>query len=292
MRPRSATVRSSTWRSRSSPSSPDSAVLRHAILRTGESDVAAPAAAASGDHGLRALPHEVGDQPCSSKTTVPSGTVTTRSFPLPRRGGRGRRACPVRPGDADGPRTTRGRAGCGRLGTRRRRRGPRPPFGPTLGLVRLAPHRGGTITAATGAHLHVDLVHERHAEQPRWSASVVTGRGAKIGSWSSRYVWMVHLGAGRGRAARRCGDAHPRGSGLEFVEESGADLVRLRLDPPRQEVAGLPVLMVDWRKDGEPRKTAFYFSQPPPLEPVPRSATIEPRGPLRPSRAPRRRSDR
>jgi hypothetical protein len=42
------------------------------------------------------------------------------------------------------------------------------------------------------------------------------------------------------------------------------------------------VLLVDWRRGEEPRKTAFYFSQPPPLEPVPRTATIEPRGPLGP----------
>jgi hypothetical protein len=42
------------------------------------------------------------------------------------------------------------------------------------------------------------------------------------------------------------------------------------------------VLLMDWRKDGEERKTAFYFSQPPPLEPVTRSATVDPRGPLGP----------
>ena len=49
-----------------------------------------------------------------------------------------------------------------------------------------------------------------------------------------------------------------------------------------KRIKGSPVLLVDWRKDGEDRKTAFYFSQPPPLDAVPRSPTIEPRGALGP----------
>jgi hypothetical protein len=71
-------------------------------------------------------------------------------------------------------------------------------------------------------------------------------------------------------------------SGLEFVErKTGAD-VRFDYGSIRRakRIKGSPVLLVDWRKNGEERKTAFYFSPPPPLEPVPRSPTIEPRGPL------------
>jgi hypothetical protein len=96
---------------------------------------------------------------------------------------------------------------------------------------------------------------------------------------------MVHLGLGSGtkppevRGTLTLGD-----DGLEFVErKTGAD-VRFDYTSIRRvkRVKGSPVLLMDWRKDGEERKTAFYFSQPPPLEPVTRSATVDPRGPLGP----------
>jgi hypothetical protein len=97
-------------------------------------------------------------------------------------------------------------------------------------------------------------------------------------------VWMVHLGAGRKQLEVR-GTLTLGESGLEFVEKkTGAD-VRFGYGSIRRakRIRGSPVLMVDWRKNGEDRKTAFYFSQPPPLEPMPRSPTIEPpRGPLGP----------
>jgi hypothetical protein len=97
-------------------------------------------------------------------------------------------------------------------------------------------------------------------------------------------VWMVHLGVGRKPLEVR-GTLTLGESGLEFVEKkTGAD-IRFGYGSIRRakRIRGSPVLMVDWRKDGEDRKTAFYFSQPPPLEPMPRSPTIEPpRGPLGP----------
>jgi hypothetical protein len=97
-------------------------------------------------------------------------------------------------------------------------------------------------------------------------------------------VWMVHLGAGRKPLEVR-GTLTLGKSGLEFVEKkTGAD-IHFGYGSIRRakRIRGSPVLMVDWRKDGEDRKTAFYFSQPPPLEPMPRSPTIEPpRGPLGP----------
>jgi hypothetical protein len=97
-------------------------------------------------------------------------------------------------------------------------------------------------------------------------------------------VWMVHLGAGRKSLEVR-GTLTLGESGLQFVEKkTGAD-IRFGYGSIRRakRIRGSPVLMVDWRKDGEDRKTAFYFSQPPPLEPMPRSPTIEPpRGPLGP----------
>jgi hypothetical protein len=98
-------------------------------------------------------------------------------------------------------------------------------------------------------------------------------------------VWMVHLGLGAGRKQAEVRGTLALGEkGLEFVErKSGADV---RFDYTSihrvKRLRGSPVLLVDWRKADESRKTAFYFSQPPPLEPVTRSATIEPRGPLGP----------
>lgn len=96
-------------------------------------------------------------------------------------------------------------------------------------------------------------------------------------------VWMVHLGL-RSKPPEVRGTLTLGEEGLEFVErKTGAD-VRFDYASIRRakRIKGSPVLLVDWRQDGEDRKTAFYFSQPPPLDPVPRSATIEPRGPLGP----------
>jgi hypothetical protein len=96
-------------------------------------------------------------------------------------------------------------------------------------------------------------------------------------------VWMVHLALAKGKKpAEVQGTLSLEEGGLEFIEKkTGAD-VRFEYASilRAKRVRGSPVLMVDWRGDGEPRKTAFYFSQPPPLEPVPRSASIERRGPL------------
>jgi hypothetical protein len=96
-------------------------------------------------------------------------------------------------------------------------------------------------------------------------------------------VWMVHLGA-RSKPPEVRGILTLGEEGLEFVErKTGAD-VKFDFGSIRRakRIKGSPVLLVDWRKDGEDRKTAFYFSQPPPLDAVPRSPTIEPRGALGP----------
>jgi hypothetical protein len=97
-------------------------------------------------------------------------------------------------------------------------------------------------------------------------------------------VWMVHLGSQKKPLEVR-GTITLGEEGVEFVErKTGAD-VRFEYGSIRRakRIRGSPVLMLYWRKDGEDRKTAFYFSQPPPLEPMPRSPTIDPpRGPLGP----------
>jgi hypothetical protein len=97
-------------------------------------------------------------------------------------------------------------------------------------------------------------------------------------------VWMVHLGGSKPPEVR--GTLTLGQSGLEFVERKTGEEVRFDYGSIRRakRIKGSPVLMVDWRKDGQDRKTAFYFSQPPPLEPVPRSPTIIPPGPLGPFR--------
>jgi hypothetical protein len=101
----------------------------------------------------------------------------------------------------------------------------------------------------------------------------------------STIVWQVQLGTGipptevRGRL--QLGE-----TGLEFTAlPPGADA---RIEYPEirkaRRIRGSPVLLVDWRREGAKRRTAFYFSQPPPLDPVPRSPTIVPPGPLGPFR--------
>jgi hypothetical protein len=96
-------------------------------------------------------------------------------------------------------------------------------------------------------------------------------------------VWMVHLGMGPSppeiRGTLTLGD-----EALEFVERKTGTSERFDYGTIRsaRRIRGSPVLLVDWRADDVERKTAFYFSQPPPLAPVPGSAPLEPRGPLGP----------
>lgn len=92
-------------------------------------------------------------------------------------------------------------------------------------------------------------------------------------------VWMVHLGAGSKPSEVR-GTLTLGEGGLEFVERKTETDVRFDYGSIRRvkRIKGSPVLVVDWRMDGEERKTAIYFAQPPPLDPVPGSTTIEPRG--------------
>jgi hypothetical protein len=99
----------------------------------------------------------------------------------------------------------------------------------------------------------------------------------------STIVWMVQLGTGipptevRGRLA--LGE-----TGLEFTAVPPGTDARIEYVEIRKakRIRGSPVLLVDWKRDGARRRTAFYFSQPPPLEPVPPSPTVVPRGPLGP----------
>jgi hypothetical protein len=99
----------------------------------------------------------------------------------------------------------------------------------------------------------------------------------------STIVWLVHLGTGipptevRGRL--RLGE-----TGLEFTAVPPGTDARIEYAEIRKakRIRGSPVLLIDWQHEGAKRRTAFYFSQPPPLKPVPRSPTIVPPGPLGP----------
>jgi hypothetical protein len=96
-------------------------------------------------------------------------------------------------------------------------------------------------------------------------------------------VWMVHLGGGTPPAEIK-GTLRLGERGLEFVEaKTGVDVLFAYPSIRKaKRIRGSPVLLMDWVKDGADRRTAFYFSQPPPLKPGARSPTIDPRGPLGP----------
>ena len=96
-------------------------------------------------------------------------------------------------------------------------------------------------------------------------------------------VWMVRLGRGMPptevRGTLRLGE-----TSLEFTAvDGGADAA---IDYPSirkaKRIRGSPVLLVDWVDEGTRHRTAFYFSQPPPLAPEPRSPSVVTPGPLGP----------
>jgi hypothetical protein len=94
-------------------------------------------------------------------------------------------------------------------------------------------------------------------------------------------VWMVHLGATK-KPEEIKGTLSLGETGLEFVERrTGADVTFDYGEIRRaKRVRGSPVLLVDWTRNGASRRTAFYFTQPPPLSQPPRSPTLRPQGPL------------
>ena len=89
-------------------------------------------------------------------------------------------------------------------------------------------------------------------------------------------VWMVHLGPATKPAEIRGTLTLGEEGSSSSERKTGATRLRLHDDPRAKRIRGSPVLLVDWQRE-EKRKTAFYFSQPPPLEPLPGSAsTLDP----------------
>ena len=80
-------------------------------------------------------------------------------------------------------------------------------------------------------------------------------------------VWMVHLGAGNASDVE--GTLRLDGDALVF--EHAAKPAELRFPYATIEnvrrVLSSPILIVGWTEDAQPRRTAFYFVQPPPLQP-------------------------
>lgn len=96
-------------------------------------------------------------------------------------------------------------------------------------------------------------------------------------------VWMVHLGRGlpptEVRGTLRLGDAALEFSAVETGPDAAIDYPSIR---KARRIRGSPVMLIDWLEGTSKRRTAFYFSQPPPLAPEPRSPTVVPPGPLGP----------
>jgi hypothetical protein len=89
-------------------------------------------------------------------------------------------------------------------------------------------------------------------------------------------VWMVHLR--RGEVEREYkGSIALEEEALVFSDpRQGRELRFAYLSIRRaKRLRTSPVLVVDWLDEGERRRTAFYFTQPPPLYPAAREAQTQ-----------------
>lgn len=91
-------------------------------------------------------------------------------------------------------------------------------------------------------------------------------------------VWMVHLE--RGQADKDVkGTLGLDDQGLLFSEDKAeGPPARLTFDSIRRarRIRGSPVMVIDWALDGTVHRTAFYFTQPPPLIPSGRGGSVDP----------------
>jgi len=80
-------------------------------------------------------------------------------------------------------------------------------------------------------------------------------------------VWMVHLRRGEEPTEVK-GAIDLAGDALVFTGDPDGEPVSFPFAGVRRakRLRGSPVLLLEWESDGDPRKTAFYFSQPPPLD--------------------------
>jgi hypothetical protein len=85
-------------------------------------------------------------------------------------------------------------------------------------------------------------------------------------------VWLVPLGRGGQQEVKGLLALHP--DGLVFSPTGSAEPARLPLTEIKRvhRVHGSPVMIVQHHTEGAKLKTAFYFSQPPPMPPPRRGA--------------------
>jgi hypothetical protein len=94
-------------------------------------------------------------------------------------------------------------------------------------------------------------------------------------------VWMVHLR--RGEAVTEIeGEIDLTADGVVFTGRKDDARVSFPFAAVRRakRLRGSPVLLLEWQSDDESRKTAFYFSQPPPLTPPEPGQTTLPGDPF------------
>ncbi len=82
---------------------------------------------------------------------------------------------------------------------------------------------------------------------------------------ASTTVWMVHLGSGDPRDVK--GSLSIAEDAVAFETEETTVSIPWTVIRRAKRLRGSPVLMVEWSEDGQARRTAFYFTKPPPLEP-------------------------
>ena len=81
-------------------------------------------------------------------------------------------------------------------------------------------------------------------------------------------MWMVRLDRGQVHEDTR-GTLEMDDDAVVFTDARSGATTRFPFDEVRKphRVRGSPILMLAHRSDGELRRVAFYFSQPPPLRP-------------------------
>jgi hypothetical protein len=106
-------------------------------------------------------------------------------------------------------------------------------------------------------------------------------------------VWMVELGAGRPPTDTR-GRLSIGSEALVFEAHGGASRTTIPFANARQakRLRMSPVLLLRWREASADRQTAFYFVQPPPLDPPEQRVSVTPPGPFEMLRRPSRRRQR
>ncbi|MGZ8571926.1 MAG: hypothetical protein ACXWW5_06845 [Actinomycetota bacterium] len=94
-------------------------------------------------------------------------------------------------------------------------------------------------------------------------------------------VWMVRLDRGQVEDDVR-GTLELGPEAIVFTEaNSGLEhRIPIQAMQPPKRVKGSPILMIAHTAGGEPRRVAFYFSQPPPLRPPEPGSTVLPESDL------------